>query len=132
MRTPDIVSCLAGLRDTQNREVNFEIVWIDDTTFLVAASVRGQIAVGEELETILRDHGPIIHAALCERFSNGESIVLLESHLQMLADGRSKNARAPNDTNWFSRALTYLGLRSNKRENGDDGVELSNKRQRIS
>ena len=129
--TPDIIGCLSGLTDTENREINFEIVWIDDTTFLVAASFRGQIAVGDEMESILRDHGQSILAALRNRFSNGESIVLLESHLQMMEETRP-NVRAPKET-WFSRALAFLGVGGKKRANvPSTRDEQSNKRQRVS
>jgi hypothetical protein len=38
--TRDIVQCLSGLTDSCGRHVDFEIIWIDDTTFLVAASYR--------------------------------------------------------------------------------------------
>jgi hypothetical protein len=36
--TRDIVESLSNLRDAQNRPVNYLIIWIDDITFLVAAS----------------------------------------------------------------------------------------------
>ena len=36
--TRDIVAALSNLHDTKNRPVNFLIIWIDDVTFLVAAS----------------------------------------------------------------------------------------------
>jgi hypothetical protein len=39
--TRDSVRCLTGLFDDAGRSVTFEIVWIDDTTFLTAASCRG-------------------------------------------------------------------------------------------
>ena len=119
------------MTDAQNREINFEIVWIDDTTFLVAASFRGQSAVRDEMESILRDHGQSILAALRSRFSNGESIVLLETHLQMVK-GVHRNERAPKE-NWFSRALAFLGMGDKKRANvPSTGGEQPNKRQRVS
>lgn len=129
---PDIVGCLSGLTDTQDREVNFEIVWIDDTTFLVAASFRGQSTFGDEMETILRDHGQIIYGALRDRFSNGESIALLEYHLQSMEDARQRGALAKKD-GWLNRALGFFGLQSKKRaakDREDAGQEQTNKRQR--
>ena len=36
--TRDVVTSLSNLHDTENRPINFLIIWIDDTTFLVAAS----------------------------------------------------------------------------------------------
>jgi len=131
---PDIVGCLSGLTDTQDRQVNFEIVWIDDTTFLVAASFRGQSTLGDEMETILRDHGEIIFGALRDRFSNGESIVLLEYHLQAMEDARPEKPLAPKE-NWLTRALAFFGLKSKKRAANDHtgaGQEQANKRQRVS
>jgi poly(A)-specific ribonuclease len=38
--TRDIVRCLQSLTDDSGRTVNFEIVWVDDTTFLVAANYK--------------------------------------------------------------------------------------------
>lgn len=39
--THDIVRCLGGLVDEHERPIHFDIIWIDDTTFLVAAVYRG-------------------------------------------------------------------------------------------
>ena len=36
--TRDIVRCLTGLSDSNGARVNFEIIWIDDTTFLAGAT----------------------------------------------------------------------------------------------
>jgi hypothetical protein len=38
--TRDIVRCLTGLVDSQGQRVNFEIIWIDATTFLVGAMLQ--------------------------------------------------------------------------------------------
>jgi CAF1 family ribonuclease len=38
--TRDIVTSLSNLTDTKNQQVNFLIIWIDDTTFLVATLYR--------------------------------------------------------------------------------------------
>lgn len=114
--------------------MNFEIVWIDDTTFLVAASFRNQSTIGDEMETVLRDHGQIIFRALRDRFSNGESIVLLESYLQTMEDARPGGTLATKE-NWLSRALAFFGLKGKKRaasDHADSAQEQANKRQRVS
>jgi len=136
----DIIRCLSGLTDSLDREVNFEIVWIDDTTFLVAASFRGRITAGgndgaaaadDEMESVLRDHGSIIKRALRARFPH-ESIVVLESHLRALEAAR-KNARQRVKENWLDWALSFVGLKTKRdRDNTGDGDEgPANKRRRV-
>ena len=63
VNTREIVKCMTGLTDSQDQRINFEIIWVDDVTFLVAATL-----------TSIRDprryqeHGEIIFRALTERF----------------------------------------------------------------
>lgn len=80
--TRDIVRCLTDLVDAEHRPINFEIVWIDDTTFLVATVCRppsngendeeGEISVGrpsnDELTSILVEQGDVVKHALRGRF----------------------------------------------------------------
>lgn len=93
--TRDIIRCLSDLFDNQGRRVNFEIIWIDDTTFLVAASYRpvppppaeeGEImdpSDPEETTRVLQEHGPIIYDVLRNRFKH-ETILSLAEHLDAL------------------------------------------------
>ena len=46
IKTRDIVVALSNLHDTQKRPVNYLIIWIDDITFLVAASYSHPITQG--------------------------------------------------------------------------------------
>ena len=70
--TRDIVRCLSGLIDQQGRRVNFEIIWVDDTTVLVAATLRhpppSVSALATDSQAIFHDQGKAIHQALKHRF----------------------------------------------------------------
>jgi len=129
----DIVRCLSGITDALDREINFEIVWIDDTTFLVAASVRGRGTdeTMDEMDSILREHGNLIHLALRQRFPS-ESIIVLETHLRAIEAARSKSNQVAKQS-WMDRTLSFFGLRSKKREADDGEIEShANKRRRVS
>lgn len=95
--TRDIIRCLSDISDGQGRRVNFEIIWIEDTTFLVAASYRpaplppteaeeGEVVAPSDLEEttrVLREHGQIIYDVLRHRFRR-ETIVSLAEYLDAL------------------------------------------------
>ena len=76
--TRTIIQCLSDLVDSSSDRVNFEIIWVDDTTFLVAASRKANSRESTELgdhndtssgeEVLLREHGQLILKALRERF----------------------------------------------------------------
>jgi len=97
--TRDIVRCLSNL-DNETR-VNFEIVWVNDCTFMVAAQHvpdnvgGGRGAVQQPLllndnenweeapsSTLVR-HGQLIREALVRRFQK-ETIITLKEHLEQL------------------------------------------------
>lgn len=50
--TRDIVQCLSDLQDSKSRRVDYEIIWIDDTTFLVAASFRPPLQIQLKMENL--------------------------------------------------------------------------------
>lgn len=102
----DIVGALTGLKDESEQAVYYDIVWIDDTTFLVATKLNGAEATVEASEATLRQHGEIILVALRNRFPT-ESITSLENHLLALEE--EKKACANADT-WFARALSFVGF----------------------
>jgi poly(A)-specific ribonuclease len=91
--TRDIVRCLSGLFDSSGRQVNYEIIWVDDTTFLVAASYRppppqpaeeGELVSlpsAAEIATVLEEHGRLVLEVLRGRFQN-ETIVTLTDFLK--------------------------------------------------
>jgi hypothetical protein len=58
INTSDIVRCLSNLTDSQEHRVHFEIVWVDDQTFMVAAR-----HISGDDETLQR-HGRLILSAL--------------------------------------------------------------------
>jgi hypothetical protein len=142
--TRDIVKCVSGLTDDSGRTVNFEIVWVDDTTFLVAANYKqGEIAPTEEGEVvaeiddddmiaILKDHGKRIHEALKSRFHKNESIISLDEHLLSLSLEIEKPA-TPVKTTLMSRVWSFFGYATKKRESDetDEPEGPARKRRRV-
>ena len=145
--TRDIVRCLSGLFDHYGRRVNFEIVWIDDTTFLVAASYRappvrrpaspaeeGEVSderaeaarrpvVEDNSASILNEHGQLILNQLRGRFSN-ENIMTLEEHLKVSGNPGKEEPRS-----FLSRVLSLFGM-DRKRKADGEGVQSAPKRRR--
>ncbi|KAL3944266.1 MAG: hypothetical protein SGBAC_001660 [Bacillariaceae sp.] len=70
--TRDIVRCLTGLSDSDGVRVNYDIIWIDDTSFLAGAKILNC----QDKELLLK-HGMIIENALSATFRKGESIQVL-------------------------------------------------------
>lgn len=66
----DIVTCLSGLTDSRNQLVNFDVIWVDDTTFLVGAQILDHHHDPERF----KEHGKLILNALRTRFCHGETI----------------------------------------------------------
>lgn len=71
--TRDIVRCLTGLTDFDGVRVNYEINWVDDTSFLAGAKVLNY----QDHDLLVR-HGIIIRNALEDTFRRGETITPLE------------------------------------------------------
>lgn len=69
----DIVNCLSGLVDSKNQRVNFDLIWIDDTTFLVGA----QIVSFHDIDERFEEHGGLLKEALKNRFNKTETITAL-------------------------------------------------------
>ena len=69
----DIVSCLSGLVDSNNQRVNFDVIWVDDTTFLVGA----QIVSLHESDERFKEHGGLLLEALKSRFNRTETVTPL-------------------------------------------------------
>lgn len=69
----DIVNCLSGLFDSSNQRVNFDVIWVNDTTFLVGA----QIVTFREDDERFEEHGGLLLEALKTRFNNTETIMPL-------------------------------------------------------
>jgi len=69
----DIIACLSGLVDSSNQRVNFDVIWIDDTTFLAGA----QIVSFRESDERFEEHGGLLWEALKKRFNKAETITPL-------------------------------------------------------
>jgi len=69
----DIVNCLSSLVDSNNHRVNFDVIWIDDTTFLVGA----QIVSFRDSDERFEEHGGLLLEALKGRFNKTEIITPL-------------------------------------------------------
>jgi hypothetical protein len=61
--TRDIVRCLKGLVDTEGGRVNFEIIWVDNTTFLVGVMIEDYARYSN-----FQEHSAILFNALRGRF----------------------------------------------------------------
>lgn len=118
--TRDIVRCLTSLTSPfPNTRLHFEIVWIDDTTFLVAARDEG------DLDRLLT-HGTMIEAALRNRFSTS-AVVGLREYLQAKEEEvlRSKKRKATAPWSLWK----WLGFANE--DDVDDKEGNPNKRRRI-
>ena len=122
--TRDIVRCLSGLHDDTGRKVNFDLVWVDDVTFICAASYRvpqtiatngtiGVAAGASETTLVLKEHGRLILQALRIRFPT-ESIVGLDEYLLSLEKASAANAQ--DDGSWISRIWSMFGFGKTKRK----------------
>mmetsp|Transcript_35305 Transcript_35305/g.85630 ORF Transcript_35305/g.85630 Transcript_35305/m.85630 type:complete len:666 (-) Transcript_35305:2327-4324(-) len=116
--TRDIVRCLTGLNDSDGGRVNYEIIWIDDTSFLAGAKIPNC----QEKELLLK-HGMIIENALSVTFRNGETI-------EALGDDDSKMDCDDSSSIWN---LWGIFGTQRKRSSIDDGnAAPSAKRRRTS
>mmetsp|Transcript_7786 Transcript_7786/g.8922 ORF Transcript_7786/g.8922 Transcript_7786/m.8922 type:complete len:634 (+) Transcript_7786:342-2243(+) len=79
--TRDIVQCLASLTAAPTAEgggLHFEIIWVNDTTFFVAAREDEEERNLERLQ----HHGKLIHEALCARFTTSKIVCLRDYNQQ--------------------------------------------------
>lgn len=96
--TRDIVRKLAAMSDRQRRVVNYEIIWVDDSTFVVAACYKS-MDPNEEIEPVLREHSKIIHDRLKASFRHQKIIPLANYFVQKQAGG-----------SWIGGVLSALGF----------------------
>mmetsp|Transcript_8241 Transcript_8241/g.10790 ORF Transcript_8241/g.10790 Transcript_8241/m.10790 type:complete len:673 (+) Transcript_8241:348-2366(+) len=81
--TRDIANSVSGLIDRAGRSVSYEITWVDDTTFIVAATYRPDVSSTNEpqgTDAVILEHGNLIFNALKARFT-GTTVMSLEKHL---------------------------------------------------
>ena len=128
--TRDIVRCLSGLSDSEGRRVMFEIIWIDDTTFLVGSCQRdAMIGIGakeeeeEAMLKVIRDHGLVIQSALTRRFSQ-ETVEPLNTYRAAVITGNKKGER----DSIFARVATLLGFGKRKQTNGEESTSSAKRR----
>ena len=81
VNTRDILQCVKGLLDSNERQVQFELIWVDDTTFLVGAMVRSG------RKDVIQEHGNIIFQAVAERF---ETVECLKGLVKATSSDRKK------------------------------------------
>ena len=113
--TSDIVRCLANLTDTER---HFEIVWVDDCTFMVAARSKGG-------NGLLERFGQEIQEALKRRFPTAD-ICTLEEHL------KAKEATEKSEERSMWSAFWGLFGYRKRGNDGFDGNEPNPKRRRVS
>lgn len=111
----DIVNCLSGLVDCNNQRVNFDVIWIDDTTFLVGA----QIVSFHESDERFEEHGGLLLKALKNRFNRTETVTPLR-HV----------ARKPENSIW--NLWGFLGDKNNNGNEEADEESRPQKRRRVS
>lgn len=130
--TRDIVRCTNDLFDRSGRRVNFDIVWVDDTTFIVAArfsSPEVVNAAAANATNILTEHGQLVERALRNRFQR-EEIISLEEYFynerlqQMAAMNAAARQKADKEESpsWISRVLEMVGMKKRKANDDDDGT----------
>jgi poly(A)-specific ribonuclease len=113
--TTDIVSCLNNLKDDRDRPANFDLVWVDDTTFIVATRYRpnaddtvGSLLSSSDVDVentvILRDHGLLVRRALESRFG-ADSITTLGEYFEQQKPGVEAKG------GFFTRFLEFMRLK---------------------
>jgi hypothetical protein len=138
--THNIVRCMNGLTDDGGRRVNFDVVWVDDTTFIVAARYRpsenegaaaaagttgGTEASMDDDAAILGQHGDLIFQSLRARFRK-EEILSLEEYFREMR-GEAVEEERPS---WVGRLLQMVGF--DKRKATAEDVVPTAKRRRQS
>jgi poly(A)-specific ribonuclease len=140
--TRDIVSPLNNLVDEHEQPVNFDLVWVDDTTFIVAtryrpsseATMGSLVSASEtiptsdldvEWKTILEEHGQLVRGVLEARFG-AEYVSTLGEYLKL----QEKMTGSDATRGRLTRFLEFIGLKRNTRERATDEGGSSTKRQR--
>lgn len=96
--TRDIVRKLVNMTDSSGKGVNYEIIWVDDATFMVAACYK-ESDPNEDIGQILNEHSKILHDRLKVSFRR-QKIIPLATHFAQQQAGNS----------WISGVLSALGF----------------------
>lgn len=130
--TFDIVNCCSALRDASDRKVEFDIIWIDDTSLVVSAMCRpGGASVRPLTESerlvVLQEHGELIQRALRQRFASKEAIIKFDEylHAQKIAKER--------ENSWMNCLWKRLGtlLSGLSKRKAEQDVNPARKRRRF-
>jgi len=93
IKTRDVVHMLAAVLDSEQRTVNYDIIWLNDTSFLVATNFQalhdhnGHVLDNETVAGLLTEHGILIRARLSNNFSK---IMTLEEQMDLQNTGSKK------------------------------------------
>lgn len=138
VNTMDIVNCLRDKTDKNGRQIHFDIVWVDDTTFMVAVKCypddnggNGAPSVDEdnEEEKILREHGEIVNETLCNRFNN--DVMTLKEFYRRKQSAKNAGSAAREEMTWMSRILDLFGLECKRKKEMDSDKFSTSKRRRM-
>jgi len=132
--TRDIIRCLSNLTDDADRTVQFEIIWVDDTTFLAAAHHRdGMVGRGANHEEeqaalkIIHEHGKIVRGALMGRFGTE----MVQPLLEYMAKVKAEEQKEENPS-ILSRVARYFGFGKRKQSTDvDTDAEPAAKKRRF-
>jgi hypothetical protein len=119
--TRDIVRNLQGMHDQQGNVVNYEIIWVDDATFMVAACCKSADPF-QDLEPVLRAHGEIVFTRLKAIFRRQKVQPLQSYYAEQQSGGGS----------WMSGFLTALGFGMKRSFDGLESPQDGKKRARRS
>lgn len=147
----DIIRCLGNLVEPNDelvaRQVRFEIVWVDNTTFMVATRTPEEALqdVNVDEEDLLQRHCTLIYNALKRRFALNEIITLKEYLLSEEKKNQEEEAKKlekeqQEDESSSSLWASFMGLfgyGTKKRKSGEwngnaeDDDEPQAKRRRV-
>jgi hypothetical protein len=150
VNTRDILWALSGVSSIpefwadgavpERRVTIFELIWIDDSTFLVATrSPPDSTIPGDQLTAALKRQGDLVFAALKERYKEQEVISLEEYSTRMLATTTGDELdKTPTPygitgllTGIYTGVANVLGFSKRKRPDSVESEQGGNKRRKI-
>lgn len=116
--TRTIIHSLSNLRDSQSNRLIYEIIWINDTTFLVAAINNSESGCSAE---VAKEYGQCILEALRKEFPT-QKIQFWDDYVASL-----RGQVTGGDTSWMAKLglfwekLHMLGYKKSSQEDADYG-----------
>jgi hypothetical protein len=125
--TRDVVRCLTGLVDSHGGRVNFELIWVDDTTFIVGAMLPNCRDMAR-----FEEHGKILLEALSETFHRNETVQNLQESLQQKLNLGDHNGKNTSKRSSLWNLWGVLGSKKKKRSDGhqEEGADGRTKKRR--